>query len=430
MMPRPSSAPTKIYTDPAGCSIRGHRMSRYLSPLVVGPDGLKPDPIRSFVRRANALEKETGRRIIRLNIGEPDLPPARVLEAYKEGLNSPEVVQSSNYPPAEGLAALREAISRMEAESFGVKVPDSRIYVTLGACGALKFIFKVLGARDGGNNDLMALAPGWGVISNFAWEYQIRANFAQLITPDGRFKEDAAQEMVGGRTVALYVNSPNNPTGSILSRQAVRSILDFARDNDIWVISDEAYQHLVHGSLKEHVSFARYAEYADRVFKCISFSKILKPNIRLGALLIPDALPQEVRDSFFTALRNEGAGVSAESQSGALEVLRTDPKLSYMAEVNARYRKKVSAAKPILEESGCAFESYNDPRASFYLFPRTPVKDSQALTESLLESGVSVVPGTSFHLDSHIRIAIGNNMSVQDVEEGARRIGSTLSKAP
>lgn len=405
-------------------------MARYLSPLVIGPDGLKPDPIRSFVRRANALEKETGRRIIRLNIGEPDLPPARVLDAYRKGLNSREAVESSNYPPAEGLPALREAISDMEAESFGVEVPDSRVYVTLGACGALKFIFKVLGARGAGTNDLMALAPGWGVISNFAWEYQIQANFAPLITPDGRFREDAAQEMVGDRTVALYVNSPNNPTGSILSRQAVKAILNFARDNDIWVITDEAYQHLVHGSLKEHVSFARYSDHADRVFKCISFSKILKPNIRLGGLLIPDGLSQEVRDSFFTALRNEGAGVSAESQCGALEVLRADPKLSYMAEVNARYRDKVAAAKPILKESGCVFESYNDPRASFYLFPRTPIADSRGLTESLLQSGVSVVPGTSFYLDSHIRIAIGNNMSVQDVEEGARRIASTLSRAP
>ncbi len=405
-------------------------MARYLSPLVIGPDGLAPDPIRSFVRRANALEKETGRRIIRLNIGEPDLPPTAVLEAYRRGLNSPDAVQSSNYPPAEGLPALREAISGMEAKCFGVNAPDSRVYITLGACGALKFIFKVLGARGAQVNDLIALAPGWGVITNFAWEYQIRTNFAQLITPDGRFKEDEAQKMVGDRTVGIYVNSPNNPTGSILSRHTVRSILKFARDNDMWVVTDEAYQHLVHGPLAEHVSFARYAEFADRVFKCISFSKILKPNIRLGALIIPDGLSQEVRDSFFTALRNEGAGVPAECQCGALEVLRTDPELSYMAEVNSRYRRKVEAAKPILRESGCSFESYNDPRASFYLFPRTPVADSRALTESLLQNGVSVVPGTSFYLDSHIRIAIGTNMSLQDVEEGVRRIASTLSKAP
>ena len=91
--------------------------------------------------------------------------------------------------------------------------------------------------------------------------------------------------------------------------------------------------------------------------------------------------------NFFTALCNEGAGVSAEVQSGALEVLKSDPALSYMEEVNARYRTKVQAAKAILQEAGCFFESYNDPLASFYLFPRTPVEDSNLLTDLLLENG-------------------------------------------
>lgn len=402
-------------------------MTRYISSLVAGPDGLKPDPIRSFVRRAIALEKETGRKIIRMNIGQPDLPPKRILEVYRKGLNSPEAVESSSYPPAEGLPGLREAISNMEREAFGIEVPDTRVYVTLGGCGALKFVFKVLGARAGRTNNLIAMAPGWGVISNFAWEYEIRARFAELQTPEGRFKEDIAQEMVNDSTVAIYVNSPNNPTGSMLSERTVRDILSFARDNDLWVISDEAYQHLIHGSFEEHVSFGKFDEYTDRVFKCISFSKILKPNIRLGGLILPRDLADDIKDGFFTALRNEGAGVSAESQSGAMEVLRADPKLSYMNEVNERYKEKVAVAKGILEEVGCVFKSYNDPRASFYLFPRTPVEDSGKLTDTLLKSGVSVVPGASFHLESHIRIAIGNNMTIGDVEEGARRIASMLA---
>jgi aspartate/methionine/tyrosine aminotransferase len=404
-------------------------MARYLSAIVAGPDGLNPDPIRSFVRRAVALEKETGRKIIRLDIGQPDLPPMRTLETYKEGLVAPEVVESSRYPPAEGLPELREAISRMERECFGVRVPDTRVYVTLGGCGALKFVFKVLGARGGSTKNLLAMAPGWGVISNFAWEYQIRANFVDLLTPDGDFREDVAQEMVDQDTVAIYVNSPNNPTGSILNERAVKDILSFSSDNDLWVVSDEAYQHLIHEGIEGHVSFGKYEDYAERVFKCISFSKILKPNIRLGALILPRGLTDDLKASFFTALRNEGAGVSAESQSGALAVLRGDPRLSYMNEVNARYREKVSVAKGILEEAGCVFKSYNDPRASFYLFPRTPVEDSLALADLLLEDGVSVVPGTSFHLDSHLRISIGNNMSVEDAEAGARAVASTLSRA-
>ncbi len=404
-------------------------MARYLSPLVVGPDGLKPDPIRSFVRRAMELEKEIGQKIIRLNIGEPDLPPARVLEAYRKGLLSPRAVESSSYPPAEGLPELRQGISRMEREAFGVDVPDSRVYVTLGGCGALKFIFKVLGARGGRSNNLLAMAPGWGVISNFAWEYEIRADFCQLLTPDGRFKEDEAQNAVNQETVAVYVNSPNNPTGSILSPRTVKDILSFARDNDLWVISDEAYQHLIHEGFRRHVSFCKYSEYADIVFKCISFSKILKPNIRLGGLVLPEALSDPVKHGFFTALRNEGAGVCAEAQSGALEVLNTDPKLSYMDEVNRRYGEKVSAAKALLEEAGCRFDSYNDPKASFYLFPRVPVEDSRKLTEDLLVGGVSVVPGTSFYLDRHIRLAIGNNMTLADVEEGVRRVVSVLNSA-
>ncbi len=404
-------------------------MGKHLSSLVTGSECLQPDPIRSFVRRANALEQKTGRRIIRLNIGQPDLPPHRILDAYRRGLNSEDVVESSSYPPAEGLPALREAISGMEMESFGLDVPDSRVYVTLGGCGALKFVFKVLGARGGSSNDIIAMAPGWGVISNFAWEYEIRVIFARLETPEGKFDEEVAQEMVNERTVALYVNSPNNPTGSILTEETTKDVLSFAKDNDLWVISDEAYQHLIHKGFEDHISFARFKEYSDRVFKCISFSKILKPNIRLGGLILPEELPKEVLDNFFTALRNEGAGVSAECQSGALEVLRTDPKLSYMNEVNDRYREKVAVAKDILEEAGCIFESYNDPRASFYLFPKTRYEDSNELTDVLLRNGVSVVPGTSFHLDSHIRIAIGNNMSVEDVEKGTKRVASTLSRA-
>jgi aspartate/methionine/tyrosine aminotransferase len=381
------------------------------------------------VRRANALEKETGKRIIRLNIGQPDLPPKRILEAYRRGLASSDVVESSSYPPAEGLPGLREAISRMENESFGVEVPDARVYVTLGGCGALKFTFKVLGAREGRRKNLIAMAPGWGVISNFTWEYEVETRFARLETPDGKFDEDVAQEMLNDDTVAIYVNSPNNPTGSILAEGTVKDILSFAEDNDIWVISDEAYQHLIHAGFEEHKSFMRYEEYADRVFKCISFSKILKPNIRLGGLLLPRDLSDDVMASFFTALRNEGAGISAESQSGALEVLRVDPGLTYMREVTQGYRRKVEVAKQILEEAGCEFESYNDPLASFYLYPRTPFEDSRELAEILLNQGVSVVPGTSFHLDSHIRIAIGANMTPEEVEEGTKRVAAALKKA-
>jgi len=101
-----------------------------------------------------------------------------------------------------------------------------------------------------------------------------------------------------------------------------------------------------------------------------------------------------------------------------------------MREVTRGYREKVGVAKGILEEAGCVFESYNDPLASFYLFPRTPAGDSRGLAEALLQEGVSVVPGTSFHLDSHIRIAIGANMTPGEVEEGTSRVASVLRKAP
>ncbi len=403
-------------------------MDRYLSSLITGPNGLKPDPIRSFVRRANQLEEETGEPITRLNIGQPDLPPRRVLEDYQRGLNREEVVNSSGYPPAEGLPDLRAAIASMERKVFQVSADDSRIYVTLGGCGALKFVFKALGGRSGKEKNLIAMAPGWGVISNFAWEYEIKANFVNLQTADGSFKADRAQEMVDGDTVAIYVNSPNNPTGSILSRKTVRDILSFARDNDLWVISDEAYQHLIHAGTQEHASFASFDDYSDMVFKCTSFSKILKPNIRLGALVLPEGILDDLKDEFYTALRNEGAGVPAECQSGALEVLKSDPSLAYMDEVNERYREKVAAAKEILEDAGCSFRSYNDPQASFYLFPYVPYKDSRELANTLLEDGVSVVPGTSFYRDSHMRVAIGNNMSVSQVRERIGKVASTLER--
>ena len=403
-------------------------MSRYLSPLVSGPEALRPDPIRSFVRKANELEKRTGRRIIRLNIGQPDLPPAEILRAYEEGLRDPRYVSSSSYPPCEGIDPLREAISVTEERCFGVEAEPSRFYITLGGCGALKFVFKVLGAGRGQVKELIAVAPGWGVISNFAWEYGIKVRFSPLISPNGEFLSDRAQEMVNGDTVGIYVNSPNNPTGGLMREEAVRDVLSFARDNDIWVISDEAYQNLVFSPNERHISFASFKDYSDRVFKCISFSKVLKPNSRLGALLLPEGLGKDVMDAFFVALRNEGAGVSAEVQSGALRVLEADPELLYMNRVNKGYREKVSVAKNLLEEAGCRFSSYNEPKAGFYVFPEVPVRDSLALTERLLEGGASVVPGVSFHLDSHIRIAVGNNMSLEQVREGLERITRILSQ--
>ena len=134
-------------------------------------------------------------------------------------------------------------------------------------------------------------------------------------------------------------------------------------------------------------------------------------------------------DAFFVALRNEGAGVSAEVQSAALKVLETDPSLSYMERVNKGYREKVSMAKELLVDAGCRFSSYNEPKAGFYVFPGVPARDSVGLTERLLEGGVSVVPGTSFHLDAHVRIAVGNNMSVEQVRSGVERITAVLSQA-
>jgi aspartate aminotransferase len=227
------------------------------------------------------------------------------------------------------------------------------------------------------------------------------------------------------RTRAIVLNTPSNPTGAVIPIETLRQIGELAVKNDLWIISDEIYEHLTYGH--EHTSIATFsAEIKDRTVTVTGCSKsFAMTGWRIGFI----AGPQDVIKAMTDLQDQVTSGATTFSQSGAVEALKLDR--AEVEDMRATFEKRRDLIVSLVQQIPDV-DVFN-PKGAFYVFPDVSAylggqfKDDLALADWLLEEAkVATVPGAVFYGPGHLRLSYA--ASEADIRKGVARIADALSK--
>lgn len=349
--------------------------------------------------RAKAMEAE-GREIIHLEIGEPDFDtPRNIIDAATKALNS----GYTHYGPSAGLPDARTVFAEFITKDRGVPVEPDNIVITPGAKPIL--FFSILALVDRGD-EVIYPNPGFPI-------YESVINFVGAKPVPIPLREEKAfsfdleelRGLVNKKTKLMIINSPQNPTGGVLTAEDMEGIAELADKYDSWILSDEVYSKMVYEG--EHVSIYDYPEVKDRTILLEGHSKTYAmTGWRLGYGIMPVPLAGQIAK----LQTNSNSCTASFTQMAGIEALTgpQDESLKMMAEFKARRDLIVDGLNEIP-----GFTCLR-PKGSFYVFPNitgTGMKSKQ-LEEHLLEkAGVAGLSGTSFGRfgEGYVRFSYANS---------------------
>jgi len=367
---------------------------------------------------AKALEAQ-GRDIIHLEIGEPDFDtPVNIIEAACKALHEGH----THYTPSAGIPELREVIAQETGRMRNIAVDPAQVVVTPG--GKPIMFFAILALAESGD-EVIYPNPGFPI-------YESMINFVGA-TPvpvqlredrDFRFDIDDLRAKVSAQTRLIILNSPQNPTGGVLTREDLAAIAEIAVERDILVLSDEIYDHMIYDG--EFVSISSFPgmSAAERTIILNSFSKTYAmTGWRLGYGVMPVDLAEHVA----RLMTNSNSCTNAAAQYGGLEAL-TGPQ-EESQKMMAAFKARRDVIVPGLNEIPDI--RCHMPQGAFYVFPNiegTGMKSKEMEQFLLHEAGVAVLAGTSFgaYGEGFIRLSYAN--SIENIEKALARIADALAK--
>ncbi len=334
------------------------------------------------------------------SLGNPSVPaPDCVKEALSELVENTDPVSLHGYTSAQGAPDVRKSCADYINKNFGTSYTTDNFYMTVGAAASLTITLSAI-AEEGG--EVIVLAP-------FFPEYTVFINQAGM-TPvvvkcreeDFQVDFDALQGAINENTKAIIINSPNNPSGVVLSEDTIKKLSDVlyeAQDKyakDIYVIADEPYRELVY---TEGVTVPFIPNYYNNTIVCYSFSKSLSlPGERIGYVLVPNTA-NEWKDIYFAVC---GAGRSLGFVCAPSLFQRLVPKCIGKTSDISIYKKNRDILCDALSEYGYKVAQ---PDGAFYLFVKALEEDSRAFCERAKKYELLLVPGDSFGYRGYVRIS-------------------------
>jgi aspartate/methionine/tyrosine aminotransferase len=362
--------------------------------------------------RAEALERQ-GADVVHLELGEPDFeaPPA-VREALERALKDGR----TKYAPSLGILPLREAIAEHYGSAYGVRVSPEQVLVTPGTSPAMLLLFGHL--LDPGDEVIIS-DPYYACYPNFIRYADGVAVAVPTEEADAfQYRPEAIRERLGPRTRAVMVNSPSNPTGSVLPAGRLAAIAALGERGGPLVVSDEIYHGLTYEGRDHSI-----LEFTDRAVVLNGFSKAFAmTGWRLGYLIAP---PDHVRSlqrlfgNFFVSTNEfvQWAGVAA-LREGQEDARR------FRAVFAERRRAMIAGLRAV--GLGVGFE----PTGAFYVLAnaRRFAADSRQLATELLEHAhVAVTPGVAFGAQAEGYLRFSYATSIDRIQEGLRRLARFLA---
>ena len=364
------------------------------------------------LNKARALERQ-GKQIIHLEIGEPDFDtPANIVEAGIEALHK----GWTHYGPSAGLPELRQAIADEVSLSRGIKVSSDEVVVVPG--GKPIIFFTILSLVDEGD-EVIYPNPGFPIYESMINYVGGKAVPIRLREErDFRLDVDELAALISDRTKLIIINSPQNPTGGVLTKEDIRDIADAVGDHNILVLSDEIYSRLIFEG--EHYSIMAVPGFKDRTILLDGFSKTYAmTGWRMGY----GVMRADLATHMTRLMTNSNSCTASFTQVAGIEALRGDQaSVAIMRKEFLRRRDAFVAGLNKIKGFSCRL-----PHGAFYVFPNISKTGwtSKRMANALLEdAGVACLSGTAFgdFGEGYLRFSVANslenlNKALHNIEE-------------
>ncbi|WP_419919965.1 pyridoxal phosphate-dependent aminotransferase [Candidatus Poriferisocius sp.] len=390
------------------------RISRRISAIA-------PSATLAVDARAKELRAQ-GAPVISFGAGEPDFPtPEYILDAARAAVGDP---RNHRYSPAGGLPELREAIAAKTLRDSGYSVDPSQVVVTNGGKHAVYNAFAVL--LDPGDEVLLP-APYWTTYPEaIALAGGVGVEVSTAAADGFMVSVDQLEAALTPRTKALVFVSPSNPTGAVYPRDRVEAIGRWAAAHNVWVITDEIYEHLTYDDHEFSSIPVVVPELADR---CLVINGVAKTYAMTGWRVGWMIGPPDAVSATVGLQSHQTSNVGNVSQRAALAAVSGS--LDAVAGMRTAFDRRRRAMHRLLD--GIDGVTCMKPQGAFYAFPSfegvlgrpgIPGTTAELAAWILDEAQVAIVPGEAFAGAGHARLSFA--LSDEDLDEGIGRIAEVL----
>lgn len=386
---------------------------------------INPSITLEITAKAKEL-KELGVDVVSFGAGEPDFnTPENIIEAAIKAMKDGK----TKYTPTSGVLDLRKAICKKLNEDNDLNYEPNQIVVSTGAKQSLANAFTAILNKG---DEVIVATPYW---VSYPELIKLSDGVPVLLKTtkenDYKYTIKELRSSITKNTKAIVINSPNNPTGSIYTKEELVEIAEFAKENNLIIISDEIYEKLIYDNEK-HMSIASLSE--DAYNRTIVINGLSKAYAMTGWRIGYSACNKEIAKLMSSVQSHVTSNINSISQYAAIEAL-SGPKESInimIKEFEKRRNYMINRLKQIDNLSMI------EPKGAFYIMicidkyynksiNNEKIKSSLDFSKSILEEEkVAVIPGVAFGLDNYIRLSYATSMEI--IEEGLNRLERYLEK--
>lgn len=386
--------------------------------------GIAPSPTIAGAAKAKAMRAQ-GLDVLSFAVGEPDFgTPENIIEAARRAMAE----QKTKYTPASGIPELKQAICEASRRDVGLDYDPAQVVISNGGKHALMNIWRTLLSPG---DEVIMFAPYW-----VSYPEQVRlcgAHTVPIVTSgDNDFQPDLDQvrAAITGRTKAILINSPSNPSGAVFDRPTMEALGEIACQHDLTIVSDEIYKHILYDG-RTHLSTAAFSDelkertiIADGVAKTYAMT-----GWRIGWLIAPPAFAKAADN----LQSQETSNPNSIAQWASIEaLLGPQDSVAVMREAFLQRRDYLVPALNAIPGLKCP-----NPGGAFYVFPDISahlgrelggktIASSLDLELYLIEQAlIATVAGGPFGTEGYLRLSFA--CSMEEIQEGVRRLAAALA---
>lgn len=380
------------------------------------------------IREKLLKSQASGTKVYRFESGDPDFSIApNVLSALKDAAEKGK----THYIPNAGIPELRNVLLNklIHKNKIPVKSADY-IFVTNGAMHALFSVFHSL--LDEGD-EVIVPDPMWTeVVENIKLARGVPVAVPLLYENNYEYLPALIEAKITPKTKAIFINTPHNPTGAVLSKSCLLEIVKVAKEKNLWIVSDEAYEDIIYEPYEHHSVAALVPEYNEKIISIFSFSKShAMSGLRVGYFTTSNNLLNERLQKVMRCSIN---GVNSVAQWAALEAVKNlDVSSVHLNEMKKEYLMRRNVMFDVLSE----IEGITpfEPRGTFFiwadvnpsLYLKLNLKNVEEFSDFLAEKGIGSTPGNAFGESSLNSIRFSFSCSTQMVTEGMQVLKNLLA---
>ena len=362
--------------------------------------GVKNSVIRELFEYGKKRAIIVGKKnVFDYSIGNPSVPPPEIVKnSIIELLNSMNSMDVHGYTSASGNDFVRQSISDFLNKTYGTNFNLNNFYMTCGAASSLSITFSALSEKD---DEIIFFAPFFPEYTIFAKNAGLKPVIVLCDKNTLQIDLKSFENAISEKTKAIVVNSPNNPSGVVISEEKIKLMVKILEkkskeyQHPIFLISDEPYREIVYDNIK----VPYLTKYYKNTIVCYSFSKSLSlPGERIGYILVPDEV--EESKNIFKSICGAGRSLGYVCAPSLMQLVISKC-IGYTSDISI-YKKNRDLLIKIFNECGFKFIK---PDGAFYIFLKSPDIDANIFVKKARKYELLLVPSDSFGFPGYVRVA-------------------------